>query len=172
MIFLIFFFIFAYYIEKTQNIAKLNISDFNASIIAAILILIGAAITYNALKILPLSERSRILKRKGAYKFVRHPTYSAVMFCFYPAAGLLMKSKPILISTIFVIWIFHILIKHEEQYMIYVFRNEYETYIKLVSTFFPKIWGKRFWKNLKEIFNNHEGAKGYIDLTQKDKKNE
>ncbi len=157
-----------WYIDVKQNFTRLTIPSFNAYVIGLFLLAIGGLIWWNAFFVLPLAKRSRCLTRKGVYGFVRHPTYSAIIFCFYPAIALFMKSKFILLSTLVLYFVFHLLKKKEDKYMIYVFREEYKEYMDLVPPFFPKLYNRKVLRKLKNIIIPHEGTEGYIDLCKKE----
>lgn len=167
LIMTLFIFAFAWYIERKENFKQLPIPTFNGYVTALVLIAIGVLIIYRSFVALPINKRSRCLTRKGPYKFVRHPTYTVIIFCFYPAIALMMKSKAVLYSLIVVYFAFHLLKKQEEKYMKYVFREEYDLYIKQVPPFFPKIYDKKVLRKFKEMIIPHEGTKGYIDMCRK-----
>ena len=149
------------------KIAKLQITTMKSVLIGLLLLGLGYFIINNAVKVLPLEKRSRILSRKGVYGFVRHPTYSAIIFLIYPAIALLAKSKAVMYSTLVLLFAFYFLIRKEEKYMVYIFREEYEHYQTETPPFFPRIYKSRFWRKLRNFLLPHTGTKGYLDLSKK-----
>ena len=151
-----------------DNEKKLNLSLIESILIGVILITIGVFILKNAYANLPYEKRSRVLCRKGIYSFIRHPMYSSIIFCFYPSIAFFTRSSNLLTSSVIILILYYLLIKKEEKYLIYIFREEYHTYIEDVPAFFPKIWSLNFWRRIKEFILPHEGIKGYIDLSKKE----
>jgi|GEM_PF-5294198 len=90
-------------------------------------------------KHLALLKQNKEFITDGPYKYVRHPRYSSLIFCVYPAFCLLFNSFLGLISTIFVYQVFKFFIRREEDYLIAIFGSRYEHYRKLTPAFIPNL---------------------------------
>lgn len=126
-------------IENILNLKKIVLNNYLISLII-ILMVLGLVITLLSFVSLPTSKRGKYLITHGPYKYVRHPIYSAVIFLFYPAIALLLKSWLALLSTIFVYLIFKITITFEEKHLIEVFGDGYKGYMKKVPQFVPRLF--------------------------------
>ena len=91
-------------IEQAFNLVKIPLHP----ALSIILLVLGFIVLVFSVVSLPLDKRSKQLVTNGPYKYVRHPIYSAVIFLFYPAVALFLKSWLMLVSTFIVYLVFKI----------------------------------------------------------------
>lgn len=123
-------------IENILNLKKIILNNYLILLIIFLMV-VGLIIVVHAMISLPVSKRGKELVTKGPYKYVRHPIYSAVIFLFYPAIALLLKSWFLLIGTVLVYLIFKIVIRYEEKHLIETFGDKYKEYMNNVQQFIP-----------------------------------
>jgi len=105
--------------------------------VAVSLMVLATLIFYAALRALPPSKHNKILVTDGPYAYVRHPRYSAMVFCVYPAAALFMHSTLCLISTILAYLAFKLAATIEERKLIQILGQDYQQYMERTPAFIP-----------------------------------
>ena len=86
---------------------------------------------------LPIKQRGKKLSTKGVYSFVRHPTYTTIVFHFNILCSLWLGSYVLLISIPAQYLLWSKVVVFEEQYLVGIFGQEYLDYMSRVSRFLP-----------------------------------
>jgi|GEM_PF-2664086 Putative protein-S-isoprenylcysteine methyltransferase len=84
-----------------------------------------------------LAEEHRVVKT-GAYYWVRHPLYSAIIFCC--AGGLLFFKSFLFLILVVLVPAIYFEAKREEKLLIEASGEEYESYRATTGMFFPKVF--------------------------------
>lgn len=98
---------------------------------------------------LPASERGNKLSTRGAFRYVRHPLYAAVLSIFN--FGLAVHFN----SYIYVLWaillhpVWHWVIRYEERLMVDIFGETYVEYERTTGRFFPRFWDRHRWREIR-----------------------
>jgi len=124
------------WMENAFNIPKMS-SDIVIDYIAILLVLAGFLIYVVSYTYLPIAKHGKELIQGGLYSYVRHPQYSAIIFFFYPAIALFMRSYVLVFSTVMVYIVFTLFVMQEEKYMVRLFGKSYLEYIKKIPRFIP-----------------------------------
>lgn len=98
---------------------------------------------------LKVSERGRSVVKKGPYRFVRHPIYSAFIYSITGFLALLFQTWSLVICVVplALFWSWHV--RSEEERMIKTFGDEYKNYMADTGQFLPSL------KSLKKV-EEHE----------------
>lgn len=132
-----------FYLENKNIVINLhnNIWDMVGNIIGILFIIVGFILWANAVIINKIAKniRENNLVTSGAYKYVRNPIYTAVMFVL--SGVIFYHGNIILISLILFYYIFlSILLKNtEEKWLLQVYGEEYINYCKKVNRCIPWI---------------------------------
>ncbi len=126
-------------IEKVAGIGPLYGNKVLHNVLAGVLLCAAGIVFFAAIRAMPLSKHNKSLVKQGAYSYVRHPRYAAIVFLIYPALALLVHSYLCLISTIAAYVIFRLFAVLEERKLIRTFGPEYKDYMKETPAFIPKI---------------------------------
>lgn len=96
-----------------------------------------------SLRSLPIGDRGHGVCTSGAYRYVRHPVYSA--FSSIGALGLALYCN----HPVFLLWfvavqvLWHWLVQFEEQIMVWEFGEEYERYMERTGRLIPRLDRRR-----------------------------
>jgi protein-S-isoprenylcysteine O-methyltransferase Ste14 len=134
-----FLFIICLVVEKKMGFPPLLGGKLLHFFLAGILLLAAVFIYYISLRTLTFSKHNKTLVTGGPYAYVRHPRYSALIFCVYPAAALFVHSSLCLISTIPAFFAFKFAVQLEEKKLIRKFGSGYLKYRERVPPFIPKL---------------------------------
>lgn len=126
-------------IENKYEIPPLVGSYMLHIFISIMLLCIAIYIFFLSLQSLPFNKHRKNLVTIGPYACVRHPRYSALIFCVYPAIAIFLHSIISLISTPLVYIGFLFATKKEEEELIRVFGQEYIDYQKKIPRLIPRI---------------------------------
>ena len=126
-----------HWIEMSFNMKKYELSPpwfyalFFLVLAEAVLILIWVLFS------LPPTKRGKSLSRQGVYAFIRHPTYTTIIFHLNVLFSLWWGSFLIifLIPIQYLFW--SKIIIREEEYLVGIFGEEYIDYMSNVSRFVP-----------------------------------
>jgi protein-S-isoprenylcysteine O-methyltransferase Ste14 len=112
---------------------KISYNHYTAlSIIAVIMIIIGAVIVAVSARKLRSSFQKGILMRDGLYRIVRNPMYAAYIFFIIPGICLLFNSWLVLTTIAANVVLTVLLVKKEYKYLEQKFGEEYKDYLKTV----------------------------------------
>lgn len=132
-----------FYLENKNIIINFhnNIWDMVGNIIGILFIIVGFILWANAVIINKIAKniRENNLVTSGAYKYVRNPIYTAVMFVL--SGVIFYHGNIILIPLILFYYIFLsiLLINTEEKWLLQVYGEEYINYCKKVNRCIPWI---------------------------------
>lgn len=110
-------------------------------IVAGVLFLIPSFIAISRLR------KADSLYTNGIYSICRHPLYSSWIIFIVPGIILLLNSLILLTIPLVMYFIFRLLIKDEEIYLLNKYGDQYGEYKNRVGLLFPMIWR---YKNDKE----------------------
>ncbi len=110
---------------------------FRAVLLALFLIDAGVTVVWSLIA-LPPKERGREVVKKGPFRWVRHPLYSAFIWSGTGAVAIWFSSWTVLFSVVPVslFWAWHI--RGEEAFMLEKFGDEYKDYMDKTGQFFPR----------------------------------
>jgi LPXTG-site transpeptidase (sortase) family protein len=92
--------------------------------------------------IISLAEKRKLsqLQTEGAFQYVRHPMYGAIIFILNPAMAFLFRSWLLLLAVLPVYFIWRKSVWNEEKKLVGVFGQKYLRYQALVWPFFPNLF--------------------------------
>jgi protein-S-isoprenylcysteine O-methyltransferase Ste14 len=116
-------------------------------VIGTLLIVIG--LLFLIPSFLAINKLSKIdnLYTKGIYSVCRHPLYTSWIVFIVPGIILLLNSLLLLTIPLVMYFIFRLLIKEEETFLLNKYGDQYREYKNQVGLLFPMIWR---YKNDKE----------------------
>lgn len=106
---------------------------FVLSVVGAVLIIVWS------LKSLPPATRGKKLVTNGAYRYLRHPLYAALVSCFNFGLAVLLNNWIYIIWAVLLQGIWHWNINSEEKLMRQEFPSEYEEYCQVTGRFIPRM---------------------------------
>lgn len=126
-------------IEYIFNIKKIELNIY-LFVLVIFLIIAGFTLLISGYHYLPLSKRNNDFICQGIYRYIRHPIYASIIYFFYPAVALILRSWLLLLATFLVYLIFKIMITREEKCLIEIFGKKYLEYIKKVPPLIPRLF--------------------------------
>ena len=91
-------------------------------------------------KSLPPAARGKELVTTGAYRYLRHPLYAALLSCFNFGLAVLLNNWIYMIWAVLLHGVWHWNVGSEEKLMRREFPNKYENYCGTTGRFVPRIW--------------------------------
>jgi protein-S-isoprenylcysteine O-methyltransferase Ste14 len=105
-------------------------------------LLIVAGVLFLIPSFLAISKLRKVdsLYTKGIYSICRHPLYSSWIIFIVPGIVLLRNSLILLTIPLVMYFIFRLLIKDEETFLLNKYGAQYREYKNQVGLLFPRIW--------------------------------
>lgn len=119
----------------------MNISFKTAFLLSSLFLILFLALTWWALKSLPVGKRGKVLVREGPYHYIRHPSYAAKIFLLLPGLAILFRTwLPFLtMPLLFLIW--QAAVDKEEKELKKNFGKSYDEYCLLTGRYLPFLKG-------------------------------
>jgi len=110
------------------------------AIIGTLLIIVGVLLLVPSFIAISKLRKVDSLYTKGVYSICRHPLYSSWIIFIVPGMILLLNSLILLTIPLVMYFIFMILIKDEETFLLNKYGDQYHEYKNQVGLIFPMIW--------------------------------
>ena len=123
----------------------LNFYPLIINLISLLLVIIGVGLHIWSFISLKNWWKKNKLCTKGAFKYFRHPMYSAWVIFIALGITIYINSWIIFFWYLFLLFLWNKLVLYEEKMMISEFGDFYLSYLKKTNRFFPKIF---------DLFNN------------------
>ncbi|OGZ34968.1 MAG: hypothetical protein A2174_00075 [Candidatus Portnoybacteria bacterium RBG_13_41_18] len=143
----VFIWFLAIIINAILGSPKMGISAMSAFFIFLFLMSFFVWVIFWSILSLHLGKKQGKLSEFGAYQFIRHPMYSAIIFLFFPAIAILLRSWILIIACLPIYLIWRSAIADEDSQLKNTFGEVFANYKKNVRPFFPN-----FLKINKYIF--------------------
>jgi protein-S-isoprenylcysteine O-methyltransferase Ste14 len=100
--------------------------------------ILAAALSIWSIRSLPTEARGRKLCITGAFRYLRHPLYAALVSIFNFGFALFLNHSVFLIVAVILHPIWHRIVSQEEKMMVKEFGEEYLQYARRTGRFFPR----------------------------------
>lgn len=132
-------FLIAYLLNERIDPAPLIENQLILNSVFLVSVLMTLAMIIWSIRSLPVSERGNKLSTRGAFKYVRHPLYTAFLSIFNFGLAAYLNSYIFIIWAIFMHPVWHRVVRYEEKLMVEIFGQAYVEYQTKTGRFFPRL---------------------------------
>jgi protein-S-isoprenylcysteine O-methyltransferase Ste14 len=124
--------------EKHLNLPQLGVPLRVRIGVLTVCTILAAAIVVWSIRSLPTEVRGRQLCVRGAFRYLRHPLYAALVSIFNFGFAFFLNHTVFLITAVIIHLIWHSIVRQEEKMMVKAFGEEYLQYARRTGRFFPR----------------------------------
>ena len=135
----LFLFLAAAMLEKNLNLPQLGMPVAVRIGILTVCTILAAALAVWSIRSLPTEARGRKLCIRGAFRYLRHPLYAALVSIFNFGVAFFLNHSVFLIVAVIIHLIWHRIVSREEKMMVKTFGEEYLQYACRTGRFIPRI---------------------------------
>ena len=126
-------------VQKYLNLPQLGVPFGVRVWVLTVCTILAAALAVWSIRSLPTEERGRRLCVRGAFRYLRHPLYAALVSIFNFGVAFFFNHTVFLATAVIVHLLWHRIVIQEEQMMEKSFGQEYLQYARRTGRFLPHI---------------------------------
>lgn len=133
------FFLAAALVQKHLILPQLGVPFGVRVWVLTVCTIFAATLAVWSIRSLPTEERGRKLCIRGAFHYLRHPLYAALVSIFIFGFAFFLNHSVFLIVAVIIHLIWHRIVSREEKMMVKAFGEEYLQYACRTGRFIPRI---------------------------------
>jgi len=133
-------FILVYYFADYVGLGDIFTNDVLRYSLSIVFSSLGCAVVIWSVISLPPIKRGRSLVTRGAYKYLRHPLYSAFLLFLNFSVAIFLNNWIYIIWAFVMFPIWSVNVRSEEALMRREFGEEYDVFCRETWRFFPKLY--------------------------------